>query len=714
MGKLERLRESCTFPNVEYTILKDDEAEKRGIRLSESVDRAEVETDLIVFEAKKLRESLKETNDLQILDRVIRKLTESGATSSKKLWRLPIGRYGNMNGNKRIYTKKLWENVRDRQQDTWKGIAGLMDHPERDDDPGKARDQAVVWLDMDVPEGGIVYGIGRFVGPYGQLAQEIIEAGGRCGFSSSGFGDVNKITKEVDPETYVIERLADIVINPSQDIYGSVDCAHTPEEFMSNVNGGAVINFSKPTAVREAQSAIIMNRRINEMADVNQQNAATQTAPSTGAAPAATAAPAQDPTVADATQQAGGAKLTESVKSDSNAVRKSLSKAEERIFRKHIDTFLKETEVYQNPITRLNECREILSVFEEGACPDLKEKLEEQIKEEEANLEKLVEETVDVEKTYGIGLKKLEENAQRITHQGLMLNEQVSDYKELCEALTDRNRKLLEDNKKLRTALKLNEKIVERAEVASTKKLARTSTENEKLIEEIGDLEEKNSRLMERLSALNSGNKQLEKDCGEEKSKLATAVKLLKSCREAGIADEKEISKLKGEVIKLNEQLDEVEKGYEAQSRRLKKLQEAYEAQEKEIRDNDPKYHVIPKASERVGKFLNLRENRGAEVEDYWTDLLERYGESVKPFEDKIRNSKTLREATNNFLKYRREIDSDFAVAEPVEQYAYRNRAERSKLLEHQGIPVPGTVGYDDVDAVNADFLDRAKRAGLR
>jgi hypothetical protein len=120
----------------------------------------------------------------------------------------------------------LWLNVRDKQQDAWKGLAGLADHPVEDNDPGKFRDQAVVWHDFEVPDKGTdeqCYGYGSFVGPYGHLAQEILEHGGRVGTSSSGFGDLDS-NNIVDPATFIIERLADLVLNPSQSVYGTPEC----------------------------------------------------------------------------------------------------------------------------------------------------------------------------------------------------------------------------------------------------------------------------------------------------------------------------------------------------------------------------------------------------------------------------------------------------------------------------------------------------------
>jgi hypothetical protein len=123
---------------------------------------------------------------------------------------------------------------------------------------------------------------------------------------------------------------------------------------------------------------------------------------------------------------------------------------------------------------------------------------------------------------------------------------------------------------------------------------------------------------------------------------------------------------------------------------------------------------MMPRFEERVGKYLNLRENKGVEVEAYWHDQLQKYGESILPFENQIRGAKTLREATNAFLKHRTQIDPDFAVAQPAE-YAYRNKEERAILYEHQGIINPlEEYAKSSVDQKNADFLEKLKSSGLQ
>ena len=149
------------------------------------------------------------------------KLTErAGIDSEVDLYRFPVSRFDHLNQNKRKYPRKLWERVIRDQTSEWKGRVGLADHPPEDSD-GEFKNAAIVWLDMDIDDANkLVWAIGTFVGQFGQLAKDIVSKGGRIGFSSSGFGELKGDRETVDPETYVLERCADIVLNPSQDVFG--------------------------------------------------------------------------------------------------------------------------------------------------------------------------------------------------------------------------------------------------------------------------------------------------------------------------------------------------------------------------------------------------------------------------------------------------------------------------------------------------------------
>lgn len=172
----------------------------------------------------KYKKILKEAKvDEKMQKQILENLQESGANIDDiELWQFPVSKvndkeHPNLNG--RVYGKKLWENVVNNQRETWQGGTGLANHP-ADDEDGDFMKQSIVWLDGFIGDDNIIYGIGTFVGDGGALARQIIGVGGRVGFSTSGYGDFLADGVEVDPDDYEIDRFADLVLNPSQGVFG--------------------------------------------------------------------------------------------------------------------------------------------------------------------------------------------------------------------------------------------------------------------------------------------------------------------------------------------------------------------------------------------------------------------------------------------------------------------------------------------------------------
>src|SRR5574344_2160972 len=180
----------------------------------------------LLLQISKLQERSLNESDRAVLAKVVDKLKESGISQGPKIYRFPVARINDSahpNLNHRVYSRELWENVINNQKDSWQGLCGLSDHPKDDTDPGEFKYSSIVWLDMMIDDAKkLIWALGSFVGQYGKLAQEIIDAGGRIGFSSSGFGELESDGMTVNPETYQIERVADIVLNPSQSVYGDI------------------------------------------------------------------------------------------------------------------------------------------------------------------------------------------------------------------------------------------------------------------------------------------------------------------------------------------------------------------------------------------------------------------------------------------------------------------------------------------------------------
>lgn len=211
----QHLVESCSFARNTYENVTTNEKYQP---LVEAAKQFHTNTKLNEDVVKKQLSLAKIDENVQ--KDILSKLQES--KSDIELWKFPISKINDMehpNLNGRVYGKKLWENVINNQQSIWKGGTGLANHP-ADDEDGDFMKQSIVWLDGYIGEDGLVYGIGTFVGEGGELAKQIIDAGGRIGFSTSGYGDFLANGVEVDPDTYEIDRFADLVLNPSQGVYG--------------------------------------------------------------------------------------------------------------------------------------------------------------------------------------------------------------------------------------------------------------------------------------------------------------------------------------------------------------------------------------------------------------------------------------------------------------------------------------------------------------
>lgn len=144
-------------------------------------------------------------------------IIEKDGTSYKcrGAYELPVWRLGEKNLNERIYPKQLGEKLVQESPIT----LGLANHPKEEAD---VLNTFAVEKNPHIKEDGIFYVDAYFVGDNGQLANEILEAGGQIGLSSSAYGDVDD-NGNVMIEDFSIERFADWVDEPSYQVYASRD-----------------------------------------------------------------------------------------------------------------------------------------------------------------------------------------------------------------------------------------------------------------------------------------------------------------------------------------------------------------------------------------------------------------------------------------------------------------------------------------------------------
>ena len=725
--------------------IKESYSEIQSKSLKESVN-----TKALIKEVLSLQENTFSETEKQILSKVVNKLKENGTTNGPKLYKFPVARindadHPNLNG--RVYTRELWDNVINKQQDNWKGLCGLSDHPEGDD-PGQFKQSSIVWLDMMIDDlNKIVWAIGSFVGQYGHLAQEIIEAGGRIGFSSSGFGELMMDGKTVNPDTYQIERVADIVLNPSQGVYGDVTDEQHPN-----------IEYTSQKAVVAEAIKEIPNNKLSE-------NIAAETPAPQAKEPLSAILKEKENTnleINSVVPETNGEnkEMAENVENKKALV---LSEAEEKKLKKYIKQFLTESNDIHNPIDRLKELDEIMEMVESGEIHDLKEDIEKELIAERARLEEMVKDAQSIQDEFGVSAKvfaenakkvaqvadaleeennNLKESAQKAEKESTLLTEQTHDFETLCAALTERVQTLFTENKKLKkennvltvenaalrdkaskvtclmkeaTGLKAdNQKLKLKADLRTRKSAALQESVNEKT----AIIEQKNRKLVAELNNLKETNASLESSNKKFEKKYAILVTRYKELADKLSIVEADKRKFEETCQKTQAALDESVAEYNKLKETAVKVakvakstkveNEKVKEQVKGLLSDSPLDYGFYEGADhnRMKGFVNFRENHGVQIEDYWNDLVQKYGEAIMPFENRIRGAKTLEEAHSQFLFNMSKIDE--------------NAARAADMLMDPAVPqsfretVNASNGYvEETEAVSEEDADARFRSSL-
>ena len=786
MSNLVRMTETISVPSKFCNTL--DEVPQA---LKESYDRfaknrlteaKAADKDKLVEEVKRLQEKAVGSQTKDVLSKVLDKLSEAGITSGPKIWKFPVARINDSlhpNGNGRVYNRQLWENVIANQRDVICGGVGLADHPQDDADPGQFKNTSIVWLDMMIDDAQkLIYALGSFVGQYGHLAQEILEAGGRIGFSSSGFGELMRDGMTVNPETYQLERVADVVLNPSQSVYGDI----TDEQPIGN------IEYSKQQAITESIVDIPNNRYSESKSQIKKENEMK----------------------VDATDNNTEELVLTEEEQKREKIRNVLSEAEVKAFKKYVEQFLEDANDIKNPIDRLQELNNILELVESGEVSGLQEKIEDKLIAERNRLNEMVSQAVAISDEFDTDALTLAENAKKVAAKAAMLEDMntdltkktealeanMVDYESIVAALTEKVQTLsktnddtkaqldeakLENNKLVVSSSALTEKVenLEKELTEAKSKISALEEEGNIAIKEyeskINAIKEETKKaetaalkesirakkidaaLKESIKSKNSIAESLK----EKDAKITTLTERVKTLAGQALSssgDSKKISALTDtidELKKTNSYLENTVNELEKANRHLEerngvlRTKIANIKKENEQKSNDSAAQLTEKYNVALGKInalmkennelkaakesapqsiteaaatpmptdnkeveikhrvkeentqkiksaisaqyagFNFRENKGVEIEAYWQDLVSRYGESILPYESKIRGAKTLREATSNFYMYMTEIDADANKADKAFiQEGLLNPSQRHELLKE--------AGYDD------------------
>ena len=126
------------------------------------------------------------------------------------------------NLNSRIYSRKLWEKI--KKLGVAEGTYCLTGHPDADGNP---IDSCGIWHNFKVGEETSKADL-YLIGEAGSHMLEALEAGGNVGFSTVGFGELDESDgKTVIVESYELERLGDWVLQPSQNVYATMENIET-------------------------------------------------------------------------------------------------------------------------------------------------------------------------------------------------------------------------------------------------------------------------------------------------------------------------------------------------------------------------------------------------------------------------------------------------------------------------------------------------------
>lgn len=676
---MQRLVESWSFKQNDFQAkasrLHENAFKIHGVEKPNKLNECVVSNMDVIKAAQTLKEALTSTDNqdnsqtILLLNKVLESLTKNGNNDSFEVWRIPVAHYDVKNLNGRIYPKALFENVRDNQREAWCGLCGLADHPVKDDDPGLFRDQAVVWHDMDLDEQGTVFGYASFVGPYGHLAQEILNHHGRVGTSSSGFGDVNQITRIVDPNTFQIERLADLVLNPSQGTYGTYardNHSVAPTNFMKDISQPAVINYKGVGPINE-------NTQIDTSNQITEATAGMKGPVDDGNQVIIKSAPVnaqskiiQNNTNNEENMTVDATNVTQPAQQAAVHESKKLTKAEEKIFRNYVNNFLAESSEGVNPIDRLNECTDILDCFEDGNCTDLKEKVEAQIIAEKQRLEKMVESAVEIQKDYDMSTKEFREASEKNLEAALLLKEQVIDYKELVEEAAIRNGKLNEEIEDLKKQLSEAREAADAKIKSYNKDLVASLKESDKSSEEVELLKEANKALEDRLAEVRASIKESAEgedfkakyeelkesyDTLSEENKVLMQRKdnIKKSANEKITESEEYIKDLEEQNKTLKESLDNF-------GNELEKVNETIESKESEIAalkdmlkesktTSEDTIAKLSEANERLEKDNGLLETKLKEAVTIMEEAKKTTDRNVKRIAELNAENKTLKES---------------------------------------------------------------------
>jgi len=635
-----------------------------------------------------VQESAESTKDAKKLRERAEQFVKEHVGKSK--WSFPVSRYDHINANRRRYPKALWEHVINNQKDIWEGCVGLADHPPGDEDPS-FKDSAVIWNNLRMDETNkLVWADAIFVGENGRLAEDILDSGGKVGFSTAGMGDLQKVTEhtenglmefyDVVPEEFIIERIADVVPNPSQDVYGfgnmrvgeAVDAgtaqkmwpaddkrmptegeehpplegeeANLPEEPHSDYDSPAgepadpkVIWVSGDTSLREEAGA-----------DGGGDAGGTTVAGAAGQTDSS-GAYAEAPENVRTVTSPGSKRRDEEYNTPGDKgntmeakARPTLNSFEQRRAYEDITRFIEKASSLSSPHDRLNEFKEIQSYLQDIDIPELHEQVEEKIKKTQKEIQALTESGKEFKEIFGtdISVKDVQGAMKNLSDVKSNLKESAYDWKQVSTKMAQHLKKFVE---------------------------AVHILKERPTIEAHENLKQRNKEIQESLRAqMQNQKKKSTQQIKAVKEDLTKAHNALRQYIKDSKKKEQDLQKKLNEAKKENRQLREY----------AKKLKEAAETQTSELMSEETRYLFEGSKGQQARAENYRKQNRSLtetansrrlnedkeEVKEYFDNLLKKHGSSILPYSKQILEAKNYQEAVNaymNIMDSRTQVDPD-------------------------------------------------------
>lgn len=524
-------------------------------------------------------------------------------------WWVPISFYNKKNSNGRIYNRQLWENVINDQRDVWVGAPMLADHPQGDSD-GTPLNICGVWIDarIDAPDyknEGLVYGLLVPSGHIGEDLKDHLSNGLKVGTSSSGFGKLLSDGVTVDPNSFVIERLSDWVLNPSQGTFFSYE-ESDEEDTIKN-------------RCKESVSTVV------ERNDYNYR---------------------------------------ENIVKDSK-----IAKLEEKKFRRDMESFLESASNIKDPQERLQEFKEIKSYLEDGACPDLKEKIEQKIQEEEEFIRIALKEKIELKEEFQIeSTRDLKEKLTKIVEDSALLNKEVQDWKQISEKLQSKLEEATKelDSRPTETYVQFLKEKHESAANLNGKLNQMLDTLKESYTNSLADLREELCESREQLETAKNNCSTLSK---KSKAERLSSQKVISDKEVMLDESSSRINELMGVISALHKKNDELTKTVESCKAQNKNLKESLKTASKLLKETKKFTESKEVEHQAVVKELNdlkaaqarelrearrvrtaeFKETRLSDTDRYFNSLRKEYGSSIDQFEEKLRSAVNMTEAKRVF-----------------------------------------------------------------